>query len=99
MAASHDAYNMLKMPGPMSIITIHADNKDAVLYIDKLYREAVVAFADKTLALASKTLMGEKSKNNTFGEARGDFRKRSFTTTREDDECGTFTISAALDNK
>ena len=31
MAASHYAYNTLKMPGPMSIITVPSDKKDALI--------------------------------------------------------------------
>ena len=36
MAASHYAYNMLKMPRPMNIITIPSDKKDAPIYADQL---------------------------------------------------------------
>ena len=36
MEASHYSYNMLKMPGPMSIITIHFDKKDKFIYTDQL---------------------------------------------------------------
>ena len=31
MAASHYAYNTLKMPGPMNIITVPSDKKDALI--------------------------------------------------------------------
>ena len=31
MAASHYAYNVLKMPGPMSVITVSSDKKDALI--------------------------------------------------------------------
>ena len=31
MAASHYAYNTLKMPGPMTIITAPSDKKDALI--------------------------------------------------------------------
>src|SRR3990170_1221503 len=33
MAASHYAYNTLKMPGPMTIITVPSDKKDALMVI------------------------------------------------------------------
>src|SRR5215216_4630854 len=52
MVASHYAYNTLKMPGPMSIITVHSDKKDALICADQLYREAVAATAAKALAPA-----------------------------------------------
>ena len=47
MAVSHYAYNMLKMPGPMNIITVPSDKKDALICADQLYRKAVAAAAAK----------------------------------------------------
>ena len=41
MATSHYTYNTLKMPDPMSIITVGSDKKDALICADQLYREAV----------------------------------------------------------
>ena len=38
MAASHYAYNTLKMPGPLTIITVPSDNKDALICSDQLPR-------------------------------------------------------------
>ena len=52
MAASHYAYNTLKMPGPMNIITVPFDKKDAPICADQLYREAVAAAAAKAPAPA-----------------------------------------------
>ena len=43
MAASHYAYNTLKMPGPMGVLTIPSDAKDAIICMDKMYWDAVVA--------------------------------------------------------
>jgi hypothetical protein len=43
MAASHYAYNTLKMPGPMGVISIPSDKKDAIICVDKMYRDAVAA--------------------------------------------------------
>jgi hypothetical protein len=45
MAASHYAYNTLKMPGPMGVITIPSDKRDAVICVDQMYRDAVSAEA------------------------------------------------------
>ena len=61
MAASHYAYNMLKMPGPMNIITVPSDKKDALICADLLYREAVAAAAAKALAPATEA-PGKKKK-------------------------------------
>ena len=63
MAASHYAYNTLKMPGPMTIITVPSDKKDALICADQLYREAVAAAAaTRALALAAGTPGGKKKK-------------------------------------
>ena len=43
MAASHYAYNTLKMPGPMGVLTIPSDEKDAIICVDKMYQDAVAA--------------------------------------------------------
>ena len=58
MAASHYAYNVLKMPGPVSVISVPCDKKDALICADKIYREAAAAAAGK--ALAAKTPGGKK---------------------------------------
>src|SRR4051812_19542991 len=50
MAASHYAYNMLKMPGPISVISVPGDKKDALICADKIYREAAAAADHKPLA-------------------------------------------------
>ncbi|XP_040251821.1 uncharacterized protein [Aegilops tauschii subsp. strangulata] len=62
MAASHYAYNMLKMPGTISVITINSDKKDALICADQLYREAVAASVDKAFAPADKAPRGKKRK-------------------------------------
>ena len=49
MAASHYAYTTLKMLGPLTVITVPSDKKDALIYADQLYREAVAAAAAKAL--------------------------------------------------
>ena len=46
MAASHYAYNTLKMPGPLGVITIPSDEKDSIICVDKMYRDAVAAESD-----------------------------------------------------
>jgi hypothetical protein len=50
LVASHYTYNTLKMPGPMGVISINPDKKDAVICVDKLYRDAVVAESVKAAA-------------------------------------------------
>ena len=65
MAASHYAYNTLKMPGPMSVITINSDKKDALICTDQLYREAVAAPVAKALAPAAEAPGGKKKTGKT----------------------------------
>ena len=55
------AYNMLKMPGPMNIITVPSDKKDALICADQLYREAVAAAASRHLLLPLKAREGRRS--------------------------------------
>ena len=45
MAASHYAYNTLKMPGPIGFITILSVKRDAVICVDMMYRDVVVTEA------------------------------------------------------
>ncbi|KAI4996272.1 hypothetical protein ZWY2020_048038 [Hordeum vulgare] len=47
MEASHYAYNTLKMLGPISVISVNTDKKDALVCTNRLYREAITASADK----------------------------------------------------
>ena len=54
MAAAHYAYNTLKMPGPMGVISIPSDKRDSVICIDKMYRDAVAVEAVKALAPAKE---------------------------------------------
>ena len=66
MAASHYAYNVLKMPGPISVISIPGDEKDALIYADKIYREAAAATNRNSLAAEApggkkKTKSGKSS--------------------------------------
>ena len=58
MAASHYAYNILKMPGPISVISVPGDKKDALICADKIYGEATAATDRKSLA--AEALGGEE---------------------------------------
>nr|XP_020151264.1 uncharacterized protein LOC109736446 [Aegilops tauschii subsp. strangulata] len=50
--ASHYAYNTLKLPGPIGVISIPSDKKDAIICVDKMYREAATAEAAEATAPA-----------------------------------------------
>ena len=56
---------MLKMPRPMTIITVPCDKKDVLICADLLYREAVAAAAVKAHAPAAKAPGGKKKTGKT----------------------------------
>jgi hypothetical protein len=64
MAAWHYAYNVIKMPGPMGVLTIKSNHKVVIICTDKLYWEAAAAAAIKVLAPAVKA-PGEGKKKKT----------------------------------
>jgi hypothetical protein len=72
MAASHYAYNTLKMSGPMGVISVNSDKKDAVICVDKMYRDMVAAEAAKAPGLAKK-----KEKKNSGKTSSKDSGKRT----------------------
>ena len=84
MAAPHYAYNMLKMPGPMTIITVPCDKKDALICADLLYREAVAAAAAKALAPAAESLGGKKKAGKTSRTHSGKCTSSECCATVED---------------
>ena len=78
MAASHYAYNTLKIPGPMTIIILPSDKKDALIRADQLYQEAVAAAATKVLAPATEIPGGKKKTGRT---------SRTYSGKRTSSEC------------
>ena len=48
MAASHYAYNALKMPAEWGVITVKADKKDAVFCVEQMFRAAAAATPENT---------------------------------------------------
>ena len=69
MAASHYAYNPLKMHGPLGVLTIPSDEKDAIICMDKMYRDAIAAEA------AAAVVPAKEDRGNKMG--RKDTRKES----------------------
>ena len=70
MVASHYAYNTLKMPGPMGVISIPSDKKDTIICMDKMYWEAVAAEAAKAPAPAKESKKGKKTSKDASKESR-----------------------------
>ena len=78
MAASHYAYNTLKMPGPVMIITIPSNKKDALICADQLYQQAVAAAAaTRALAPAAGTPGGKKKKTGETSDTHSGKRTSS----------------------
>ena len=69
MAASHYAYNTLKMPGPVTIITVPSDKKDALICADQLYQQAVAAAATAKALAPTAGAPGRQKKKT--GETSG----------------------------
>ena len=55
MAASHYAYNTLKMPGPMGVISIPLNKKDGMICMDKMYRDIVAPEAAEAAVPAKES--------------------------------------------
>ena len=70
MAASHYAYNTLKMRGPLGVLTIPSDEKDAIICVDKMYRDAVIAEA-AAAAVPAKENKGKKRDYRTSEKESG----------------------------
>ena len=70
MAASHYAYNTLRMPGPMSVISSPSDKKDAIICVDKIYREVVAAEVAEATAPAKESKKRKKANKDASKESR-----------------------------
>ena len=70
MAASHYAYNTLKMPRPVRVISIPSDEKDTIICVDKMYKDA---FAAETTAavVPAKENRGKKKDSKDIGKESG----------------------------
>ncbi|KAI5013480.1 hypothetical protein ZWY2020_034592 [Hordeum vulgare] len=77
MAASHYAYNTLKMASPISVIIVNADKKDALVCTKRLYREAVTAFANKTPTPSTSVLGSTKRKTGKEARQAGPGKRTS----------------------
>ena len=84
MAASHYAYNMLKTPGPLTIISVPSDKKDALICVDQLYWEAVAAAAAKAPAPAAEGPEGKRKPGKTSCTHSGKHASSECCATVED---------------
>ncbi|KAI4967987.1 hypothetical protein ZWY2020_006829 [Hordeum vulgare] len=65
MPASQYTYGTLKMPGPVGVIVVRAEKKDALLCTDRPYREAVVAPPAKAPSASTKIPREKKADKRT----------------------------------
>ena len=70
MAISHCAYNTLKMPAPLGVLTIPSDEKDAIICVDKMYRDAV-ATESAAASVPAMERKGKKRDCRTSGKESG----------------------------
>ena len=77
MAASHYAYNVLKMPGPIRVISVPGDKKDALICADKIYRGAAAAAENNTLAAEAPGGKKTKTKSDKCSGAHSGKRTSS----------------------
>ena len=70
MATFHYAYNTLKMPGPVGVISIPSVEKDAIICVDKMYRDAVVEEA-AAATIPAKQSRGKKKDSKHTGKESG----------------------------
>ena len=68
MVASHYAYNTLKMPGPVGVISIPSHEKGATICMDKVYRDAV---ATEAATVPAKEDRGKKKDSKDAGKESG----------------------------
>ena len=93
MVASHFAYNTLKMPRQLGVLTIPSDEKDTIICVDKMYRDAVVAEA-ATAAVPAKESKGKKKDCRTSGKESRKCAPLECTTPIDDmPECSKSTRS------
>ena len=83
MEASHYAYNTLKMPRPMRVITIPSDEKDAIICVDKMYRDAVATEAT-AVAVPAKEDRGKKKGCRDSSKESGKHAPTECTTPVDD---------------
>ena len=69
MVASHYAYNTLKMPGPVGVISIPSDEKDAIICVDKMYQGAIATEATAGAVPAKENRGKKKNTRDTSKES------------------------------
>ena len=87
MATSHYTYNTLKMPGPLTIITVPSDKKDALICADQLYREAVASTAARALAPAAEAPGRKKAGKTPSGKTSSGKTSCTDSGKRTSSEC------------
>ena len=78
MATSHYAYNTLKMPGPLGVLTIPSNEKDVIICVEKMYSDVVAADAATEVVLAKES-KGKKHDCRTSSKESGKCAPTDYT--------------------
>ena len=94
MAATHSAYNLMKMPGSSGVLTVAGDTKEALTALKLAFRAAAAARRADEAASGAKGAAPEKKKQ-LFTQDRAETKQ---VPVEEDGSSGaTFTTGANLD--
>ena len=94
MAATHPAYNLMKMPGSKGVLTIKGDTKEAVTVLRLAFKTATAAQPAGAGTLEAKEAAPTKKKQ-LFTQDKAETKQ---VPVNEDGSSGaTFTIGADLD--
>ena len=83
MAASHYAYNTLKIPGPVGVISIPLDENYTKICMDKMYRDAV-AVETATAIVPAKENRGKKKDSKDASKESGKHTSSGYATPVDD---------------
>ena len=96
MAATHPAYNLMKMPGSKGVLTIKGDTKEAVTALRLAFKTAAAAQPADAGAPAAREAAPTKKKQ-LFTQDKAETK---MVPVSEDGPSGaTFTIGAGLDRE
>ena len=94
MAATHQAYNLMKMPGSKGVLTIKGDTKEAVIALRLAFKTAAAAQPAGTgAAKANETALTKKRQLFTQDKAE----TKQVPVNKDGSSGATFTIGTGLD--
>ena len=94
MAATHPAYNLMKMPGSKGVLTIKGDTKEAVTALKLAFKSAAAAQPDGAGTAEAKEAAPTKKKQ-LFTQDKAETKQ--VPVNKDGSSGATFTIGAGLD--